>query len=109
MWKIHMLAAALAGAFLALPALAAPSLAGKTWTDDECMIAFEFRADFSFIEHDMDEKRTGRWRLDAGTLYLQIDGGESVQTPISDDMFGITYPFRDGGGGHFSCSFMPSD
>jgi hypothetical protein len=110
MRKIHMLAVALAGAFLALPALAAPNLAGTTWTDlgtdGACMAAFEFRADFSFLDYDVsDNRRTGRWWLDAGTLYLLYDDGENVQTSISDDLFALTYRYESGE--PFTCEFMP--
>lgn len=113
MRKIHMLAAALAGAVFALPALAAPNLAGTSWTaGGECLrIAFEFRADFSFIEYDPysevfeGDELPGGWRLDAGTLYLQYDNGYSVQTPISDHLFVLSYTLQSGK--RVTCEFTP--
>lgn len=106
MRKIHMLAVALAGAVLALPALAAPNLAGTTWTDDECMTAFEFGTDFRFLEYDVDDnERLGLWRYDAGMLYLAYSDGGSVQTPISDDLFELSYPYSNGE--RYTCWFTP--
>lgn len=104
---IHMLVAALAGVFLALPAGAAPNLANKTWIDRECMMAFEFGPDSRFLEFGMDyDGRTGRWWHEAGMLYLQYDGGGNVQTPISDEMFELTYPYASGS---YTCRFTPKD
>lgn len=117
MRKIHVLAVALAGAVLALPALAAPNLAGTRWWADGCNIEFDFRADFSFQERDLwypdQTGRTGHWRFDAsrydpefdlGTLYLEFDGGETIRAPISDDLFVLN--FSDGEGDSFDCGFM---
>ncbi len=108
MRRIHMPVAVLAGVLLVLPAVAAPNLAGTTWTDDECMTAFEFRADSSFLEYDVDDnERTGQWRQETGVLYLQYDGGGSVQTPVSDDLFELSYPYSNGE--RYTCWFTPRD
>lgn len=106
MRKICLFLAALAGAVFALPALAEPNLAGATWGDDDCMTAFEFHADYTFLEYDvMDDDYTGRWRVEAGTLYLQYDNGWSVETPISDDMFSLRY--GDSENDSYECYFTP--
>lgn len=106
MSRFGVLSAALAAALFALPAEAEPNLAGATWGDDDCMIAFEFHADYTFLEYDVvDDNYTGRWRVEAGMLYLQYDGGWSVETPISDNMFSLRY--GDSDDESYECYFTP--
>lgn len=104
MRKICVLSAALAAFLQAAPAFAEPNLAGTTWADDYCMVAFEFHADYTFLEYDvMDDEYRGRWSVSGGTLYLYYDNGESVQTPISDEMFSLSY----GSSEDDVCYFIP--
>lgn len=105
MRKFLVMTAALAGALLAAPALADPSLAGTTWADDDCMVAYEFHSDYTFLEYDvMDDEYTGRWQVSSGTLYLSYDDGWNVQTAISDSMFTLTY---GEGNDSYTCYFVP--
>lgn len=104
MRKICTLPAALAVLLLAAPALAEPNLAGTTWADDYCMVAFEFHADYTFLEYDVtDAEYPGRWSVSGGMLYLSYDNGENVQTPISDEMFSLSY----GSSEDDVCYFVP--
>ncbi len=69
MHKICLFSAAVTSALFALPAQAEPNLAGTTWGDDDCMVAFEFHADYTFLEYDVaDYNYTGHWRVESGTL-----------------------------------------
>lgn len=104
MRKSAVFSATLAGALFSLPALAEPILAGTTWADDYCMVAFEFHADYTFLEYDVwGAEYPGRWSVSGGALYLNYDNGESVQTTISDEMFSLSYGSSD----DEVCYFVP--
>lgn len=106
MRKFLVLAAALAGAASSAPALAAPDLAGTTWSDDECLVAIEFHADFTFLHYNADfDFYEGRWRLEGDMLYMHYDSGDDVSSVISDNVFSFSYQYDDEA--EFTCHFSP--
>lgn len=103
----HALLAAVAIAFCASPALAAPDLAGTTWVDDECMDAFKFYEGAydesgAFHEIDIAGDYFGSWRLDGDTLILEYEDGDVMQTVISSDVFVLNFTTR---GDDYACEF----
>lgn len=104
MRKYSALPAALAGALLTSPALAAPDLTAAAWVDDECMDAFRFYDGGAFHEMDVAGDFFGTWRLDGDTLILQYEDGNVMQTVISSDVFVLNFKTRDG---DYVCEFRP--
>lgn len=120
MRKFSALSAALASVLLTSPAHAAPDLLGTQWESEDCGVLFtfdEYGYDGTEIwgETEPDQwgvfiqtKATevfGFWWIDGETLYLGYEDGFTAQTPISSDVFELTYTID---GERRACEFRPA-
>ncbi len=87
-------------------AQAQPAIAGTHWSDDDCMIGYEFDTAGRFTEFSIDEDDTyGQWWLDGNVLHFRYDDGYTFDTALEESQFRIHYTMDDGTG--YECVFTP--